>query len=448
MTLAEALAWLDGHVNLETGVGFPHPPTGGPAGTGPKGRERGAPTLDRIRALTELLGTPQAEFPTVHLTGTNGKTSTARMAACVLEATGRSVGLATSPHLEAVNERIGWNGEPIDDASLARVPTQIAVVEEFLPESPSYFEIMVAAAFTYFADVAVHVAVVEVGMGGTWDATNVVDAEVAVVTNVGLDHTAFLGTTREEIAADKAGIIRPGAHLVLGETDPALVDIFTARDPAVVWLRDRDFGVRAGRLAHGGHLVDLFTPRGEYRDVFVPLHGAHQVDNAAIALAAAQAHVDAPFDDDTVQGGFAIATSPGRLEVVGTQPLILLDGAHNTAGAAALRRALAEEFAPRPRTFVVGLLRDKDATEMLDALDVAAAERLVCTRPPTPRALDPNELAEAALALGVDEARIDVLPDVDRAVSRAQDVTVAEGQIVVTGSLYLVGAARARLRTR
>ena len=436
MTPAEALAWLDGHVNLETGVGFQAQPT----------RERGAPTLDRIRELTTLLGTPQAEFPSVHLTGTNGKTSAARMLATLLEATGRSVGLVTSPHLERVNERIVWNGDPIDDADLARVLTQIELTEEFLTELPSYFEIMVAAGFTFFADVAVHVAVVEVGMGGTWDATNIVDADVAVVTNVGLDHTNFLGSTRAEIATDKSGIIRPHATLVLGETDPELVEIFEAAGPARTWLRDRDFGARNSRLAIGGRLVDLYAPGVEYRDVFVPLHGEHQVDNAAVALAAAQAHIGVPIDAEAVHEGFARVTSPGRLEVMGTQPLILLDGAHNAAGAAALVRALRDEFTEQPRTLVVGLLRDKDASEMLAALDVAVVERLVCTRPPTPRALAPMAVAEAAIALGVDEERIDVYDEVTDAVRRARDVTTADGQIVVTGSLYVVGAARAALR--
>jgi dihydrofolate synthase/folylpolyglutamate synthase len=435
VNLAEALTWLDGHVNLETGVGFVATPT----------RERGAPTLERIRELTALLGTPQAEFPAVHLTGTNGKTSSARMLATLLEATGRSVGLATSPHLEHVRERIVWNGDPIDDASLARVLSQIELTEEFLAELPSYFEIMVAAGFTFFADVAVHVAVVEVGMGGTWDATNVIDADVAVVTNVGLDHMAFLGSTRAEIAADKAGIIRPHATLVLGETDPELVPIFEARGPARTWTRDRDFGVRVSRLAHGGHLVDLYTPGAEYPEVFVPLHGAHQVDNAAIALAAAQAHVGTPLDEESVHEGFARVTSPGRLEVMGTQPLVLLDGAHNAVGAAALGRALRDEFPPQPRTLVVGLLQEKDPGEMLAALDVAGVERLVCTRPPTPRALDPMAVADAAVALGLDEDRIDVYADVAAAVDRARDVTAADGQVVITGSLYVVGAARAAL---
>jgi dihydrofolate synthase/folylpolyglutamate synthase len=338
-----------------------------------------------------------------------------------------------------------WNGDPIDDASLARVLTQIALTEEFLTELPSYFEIMIAAAFTFFADVAVHAGVIEVGMGGTWDATNVVDADVAVVTNVGLDHQAFLGSTRAEIAADKAGIIRPHTTLVLGETDPELIAIFEARDPARTWRRDRDFGVRIGRLAHGGHLVDLYTPEAEYPEVFVPLHGAHQLDNAALALAAAQAHVGVPLDEEAVHEGFARVTSPGRLEVMGTQPLILLDGAHNAAGAAALTRALRDEFAPQPRTLVVGLLREKDPAEMLAALDVVGVEHLVCTRPPTPRALDPVSVADAALALGVAEDRIDVLPDPVAAVNRARDLTSADGQIVVTGSLYVVGAVRAAL---
>ena len=434
MTPAEAIAWLDGHVNLETGVVHYG-----------SARERGAPTLDRIRELTTLLGTPQAEFPSVHLTGTNGKTSTARILATLLETTGRSVGLATSPHLERVNERVVWNDDPIDDANLARVLTQIATTEEFLTELPSYFEIMVAAAFTFFADVAVHVAVVEVGMGGTWDATNVVDADVAVVTNVGLDHTNFLGTTRAEIAGEKAGIITPHATLVLGETDAELVEIFEARGPARTWLRDRDFGMRERRLAHGGHLVDLYAPGAEYREVFVPLHGAHQIDNAAIALAAAQAHVGTPLDEETVHEGFARVTSPGRLEVMGTQPLILLDGAHNAAGAAALTRALREEFPPQPRTLVVGLLREKDPAEMLAALEVGEVERLVCTRPPTPRALDPMSVADAAIALGVDADRIDAYGDVGDAVERARAVTAADAQIVITGSLYVVGAARAAL---
>jgi dihydrofolate synthase/folylpolyglutamate synthase len=338
----------------------------------------------------------------------------------------------------------------MDDEAFVRAFNDVAPYTHLVDadqEHPlSFFETIVAMAYSAFADAPVDAAVVEVGMGGTWDATNVLDAGVAVVTNVGLDHVEFLGTTREEIATDKAGIVRPGSTLVLGETDPALVPIFLERGPEMTWLRDRDFGVRRGRLAHGGHLVDLFTPDALYEDLFVPLHGAHQVDNAAVALAAAQAAVGAPLDPEVVHAGFDAVTAPGRLEVVGTQPLMLIDGAHNVVGAEALGRALAQEFIAAPRTLVVGLLREKQPVEMLAALGVAEVEHLVCTRPPSPRALAPMALAEAAVALGLDESRVDIVDDVSAAVQRARDVTGEDGQIVITGSLYVVGAARAAIR--
>jgi dihydrofolate synthase/folylpolyglutamate synthase len=342
-----------------------------------------------------------------------------------------------------VNERIVWNEEPIADDELARILTQIAGIEEFLAESPSYFEIMIAAAFTFFADVAVDVAVVEVGMGGTWDATNVIDAPIAVVTNVELDHVEFLGHTRAEIAADKAGIVAPEATVILGETDPTLRPIFEARNPARLLVRDADFGVVSNQLAHGGRLLTIQTPLARYEDIFLPLHGAHQADNAALALATVETAIGSVLDEEIVFGGFARVESPGRLEVAGTQPLVLLDGAHNVAGALALRAALAEEFPDSPRTLVVGLMREKNAAEMLQTLDAPSADHVICTRAPTPRAMEPESIVDAAVSIGVDPASIDVLPEVDRAVGRAREVTAADGQIVITGSLYLVGAARA-----
>ncbi len=435
MNLSEALAWLDRHVNLETGVGFQ------------PDRQRGAPTLDRIRELTALLGTPQLEYPAVHVTGTNGKGSTARMITALFEASGRSTGLTTSPHLESVHERIIWDGQPIADDELARVLSQIAEIEAFLTEAPSYFEIMIAAAFTYFADVAVDVAVVEVGMGGTWDATNVIDAPVAVVTNVALDHMEFLGDTRAEIATDKAGIVVPGAILVLGELDPDLRPIFAAREPEQLLVRDDDFGVISDQLAVGGRLIGLRTPLAKYEDVFLPLHGAHQTVNASIALTAGEAAIGHRLDEDLVQAAFASVDAPGRLEVVGTQPLTVLDGAHNVTGAQAVQAALAEEFVAAPRTLVVGLTREKNAADMLSALGAADVEHLVCTRAPTPRGMDPSAIVDAARALGVDPDRIDLQPDVLRAIARAVELTPSDGQIVITGSLYLVGAARALLRS-
>ncbi|HMF82115.1 MAG TPA: Mur ligase family protein [Acidimicrobiia bacterium] len=431
MNIGAARAWLDAHVNLES--------TGLPPGAD---RRATAPTLARIEALVALLGSPQESYPVIHLTGTNGKTSVARMTSALLEAEGLSVGTYTSPHLEDVSERIVWNGEPVADVTFADLLSRVADVEDHLPDRPSYFEILTAAALTWFSDVAVDVAVVEVGVGGTWDATNVVDGRVAVITNVSVDHVEYLGPTRELIAADKAGIIEPGSTLVLGETDPALAGYFLDRGAARVLKRAADFGVRGNRLAHAGRLVDLFTPDAAYDGVYLPLHGAYQADNAAAALAAADSFLERPLPENVVTDAFASVRSPGRLEVLGHQPLVLLDGAHNVAGAETLRAALTDEFPETPRTLIIGLLREKEPHEMLEALDAKHAARLLCCRPPSPRALDPGLVAAAGADLGVDPTRIETFDSVEAAVARARAVTDDDAQIVVTGSLYTVGAAR------
>jgi len=426
----EPRAWLDAHVNLETGVGTP------------RTRERGAPTLERISTLLQYLGSPQLEYPAIHLTGTNGKTTTTRMITQLLAAAGYTTGAYTSPHLQRVNERIVRNDEPISDDELDEQLRVVALVEQEIGLDPSYFEVLTGAAVRWFADVAVDVAVLEVGLGGTWDATNVIDADVAVVTNVSIDHTQYLGTTAEEIASEKAGIVKEKSMLVLGETDPDLARRFTDRGPVGVARRDTDFGVLGSATAVGGRVLDLYTPDARYSDVFVPLHGAHQADNAAIALAAAEVFAGTPLDDDAVREGFAAVRSPGRLEVVGRHPLVLLDGAHNVAGAHALRAALSDEFAPSARTLVVGMLRERDAAEMLTALGLDEVELLVCAPPPNPRALPPVQIADAALHLGFPEERIEVVDSVADAVSTALLATPTEGEIIVTGSLYFVGAAR------
>ncbi len=436
LSLGDALAWLDSHTNLERG-GAPR-----------------RPSLDRMRPLVELLGSPQRDYQIVHVTGTNGKTTTTNMIACLLATQGLSVGAYTSPHLEVVNERIAWAQgpgsspggaiEPIDDAALAEVLATVAAVEDLLPEPPSYFEILTAAAYRFFADAAVDVAVVEVGLGGTWDATNVADGGVAVVTNVSLDHTEYLGPTREDIAAEKAGIVKPGAILVLGETDPTLEPLFLERSPARILRRGEDFDASEIRLAHGGHLVDLRTPGRDYPGVHLPIHGAFQAHNAALALAAAEAFFDGPIDPDLVAEAFAAFRSPGRMEVVGHSPLVILDGAHNAAGAEALVAALSEEFPPAPRTLVVGLLREKDPGVMLEALAARSAQRVIVAPPPSPRALDPEEVAAAAEGLGV--RQVEVAPSVTEAVRWAMEGADPEDQVVVAGSLYVVGEARASLR--
>jgi dihydrofolate synthase/folylpolyglutamate synthase len=424
-------AWLDRHVNLESlGV--------------PPGMSRRAthPTLERMEALASLLGSPQVDQPFIHLTGTNGKTSVARLATALLVEHGLSVGTYTSPNLERVNERITWSLVEIDDDVLDALLLLIAELEPHLPAPPSYFEILTGVALRFFADVAVDLGVVEVGLGGTWDATNVLDGRVAVVTNISVDHVEYLGPTRADIASEKAGIVKPGATLVLGETDPDLVPLFEERGPAELWLRGRDFGVTENRLAHGGRYIGLATPAARYPELLLSLHGAHQADNAAIALAAAEAFLGRPLEADLVADVLGHARSPGRLEVVGNQPLVLLDGAHNVAGAHALAAALAEEFPPGPRTLVVGLLREKDPGEMLGALGVEQYDHVVCCRPPSARALDPDQVADAALAAGVDPGRVTVIEPVADAVAHAQALAGEAGQVVVTGSLYVVGAAR------
>jgi dihydrofolate synthase/folylpolyglutamate synthase len=435
VNIGEALAWLDAHVNLES--------LGVPAGAT---RRATHPTLERMESLTQLLGSPQLEYPVIHLTGTNGKTSVARITTALLVAHGLSVGTSTSPNLERVNERISWNGEDIDDDALAELLSVIADVEPHLPAVPSYFEILIAAAFRYFADVAVEAAVMEVGLGGRWDATNVADGRVAVVTNVSIDHVEYLGRTRAEIAAEKAGIVKPGAALVLGETDPDLRSLFEERGPGEVVLRDRDFGLDENSLAHGGRLLSMYTPQARYRDLFLSLHGAHQADNAVIALSSVETFLGRPIDGDVVAEVMGSISSPGRLEVIDHRPLVLLDGAHNVAGAHALQAALDEGFPSTPRTMVVGLLREKDPVEMLEALGAAGAARLILCRPPSPRARPPVELADAAAALGVEPDRIEVVDAVDDALERALEVTEPDEQVIVSGSLYVVGAARGALR--
>jgi len=427
-----ARAWLEAHVNLEA--------LGVPAGTP---RRAAHPTLARMASLGELLGSPQLEYPVVHVTGTNGKTSAVRLAAALLAERGLSVGAYTSPDLERVNERIAWNGHPIDDPTLDELLALVATIEPHLPAVPSYFEILTAVAYRWFADVAVAAAVVEVGLGGRWDATNIADGQVAVVTNVSIDHAEFLGRDRVEIAQEKAGIVKPGATLILGETDPTIQVPFLQRDAAHIVVRDRDFGVSANRLAHGGRLIGLYTPQARYDDVFLSLHGAHQADNAAVAVAAVEALLEHPLDADLVAHVLGQARAPGRLEVVGHHPLVLLDGAHNVAGAHALREALAEEFPASARTLVVGILREKDPSEMLEALGASAATRVVACEAPSPRALAAAEVAKAARGLGLPADRVEAVPDVGQALAAAGVHTPPDGQIVVTGSLYVVGAARA-----
>jgi len=400
--------------------------------------------LDNMRELCGVLGDPQRDQPTVHITGTNGKGSVARMVTALLAAHDLPVGTYTSPHLEAINERVSRNGEPITDAALAAVLSDLAALEPLLAHSPSYFELLTAAAFRWFSDEAVAAAVVEVGLLGRWDATNVVDGIVAVLTNVGRDHTDGQGDWRRRIAVEKVGIVKAGATFVLGETDPELQDVFEATPAAELWRRDTDFGCIANRLAVGGRMLDLRTPGAGYDDVFLAAHGAHQGDNAAIALAAAEAFFGRPLDEALVVEAFAAVRNPGRFEVVGRAPLIVLDGAHNPDGARALADALDEGFAiAGHQRLVLGVLAGREPVELLAHLGAEDAAEVFCCTPASPRALPAADLAAIVTEHG-GTAR--VMPDVAAAVRAALGESSAEDAVVVTGSLYTVGAARAACR--
>ncbi|QGG95711.1 bifunctional folylpolyglutamate synthase/dihydrofolate synthase [Actinomarinicola tropica] len=419
------MAWLDRHINLEANAGRP---TGA--------------SLDRMRSIVHVLGDPHRAYPSIHLTGTNGKGSVARMTTALLQASGLTVGTYTSPHLERINERMSRNLEPVDDDELADAIAAVAAIEPIIDGPPSHFEILTAAAFHWFADVAVDVAVLEVGLLGRYDCTNVVDAPVSVLTRVAADHTDRSEGWRRAIAEEKVGIVKPGSTFVLGETDPELRDIFDAAPAETMWVRDADFAVESNQVAVGGRLLDLRTPGGRYTDLFLPLHGAHQGDNAVVALTAVEGFFGRPLDEDVVTGAFATVTVPGRLEPVAHAPSVLLDAAHNPDGAESLTAALAESFTVvGSRYLVVGLLAQQDTEEMLQALGAPGFDLVVvCTPPGSPRARPAADVARVAESLG---CSVEVVPEPVEAVARAVALADEEDLVVVAGSIYVVGAVRA-----
>ena len=424
--LAQALAWLESHVNME-------------ALAPSRVRE---PSLDAMRQLSALLGDPQAASPVVHITGTNGKGSTARMVAAILAAHDLGVGLYTSPDLEALNERISRNDVPIDDEALTEALAGVAAVEAMSDVAPSRFDILTLAAFRWFADIAVDVSVLEVGMAGRFDSTNVADAAVAVVTNIGLDHTEVLGPTREHIAREKAGIVKEGSTLVLGETDPELFEIFEAARPAELVLAGRDYEVLGNDVAVGGRLLSIRTPLAVYDEVFVPLHGAHQGDNAAAAVVAVEAFFARPTEPELLERAFESVVVPGRFEVVGRQPLVILDGAHNVAAAHVAAATMDDFDVPGSRILVVGMNRGRDPVEMLEVLAEGEVALVVACAADTPRAMPAAEVAAAAEEVGVEAV---VARDIGDALAKAGDAATSDDLILVTGSLYVVGDARRRL---
>lgn len=427
-----------------------------------RGFTRIAFDLGRIGRLLDLLGSPHRAYPAIHLTGTNGKTSTARMIDSLLRAFGLHTGRYTSPHLETVRERISLDGEPVSEerfvAAYQEIAPLAALVDEGSEESLTYFEMTTALAFAAFADAPVDVAVVEVGLGGAEDATNVLNAGTCVITPIGLDHTEWLGDRLEDIAWAKAGIIHKGATVIsAAQPEEAARPILEqcAEVGATVAREGAEYGVLRRSVAVGGQVLTLQGLGGVYDDVFVPLHGAHQAQNAAVALAAVEAFlgagVDRQLNADTVREGFAEATSPGRLERVRSAPTILLDGAHNPHGMAATVTALQEEFAFSRLVAVVGVLADKDVSGLLEPLE-PVVDAVVVTRNSSPRAMPAEELAGVANEIFGPE-RVTVaaeMPDaIEAAVALAEADATAELSgvgVVITGSVVTVADARRLLR--
>ena len=417
------------------------------------------PDLDRIRLLCDLLGSPQRSYPAIHLTGTNGKTSTARMVDALLQGFGLRPGRYTSPHLDSVTERITIDGQPISEQRFAEVWDELApfveLVDGRMPQRMTFFEVLTGMAFAAFADAPVDVAVLEVGLGGAWDATNVVHAQTAVVLPVGLDHVPLLGSTLAEIAAEKAGIIHPGATVVLAQQQPEAAEVLLRRCVevgATVAREGLEFGVVDRRTAVGGQLLSLQGLSGRYDEVYLPLHGAHQAANAAAALAAVEAFLGGGdkgmLDVDLVREGFARTASPGRLEVVRTSPTVLLDAAHNAHGMAATVAALADAFAFTHLVAVVAVLGDKDALAMLEVLEPAVAS-IVVTQNASPRAMPVDQLYSLATDV-FGEDRVQVEDALDDALSTAVGLADAEAEyggagVLVTGSVVTVGEARTLL---
>jgi dihydrofolate synthase/folylpolyglutamate synthase len=421
------------------------------------------PTLDRIRAFTGLLGDPQRAYPVIHLTGTNGKTSTSRMIDTLLRALDLRTGRFTSPHLERINERITIDGEPLTDEEFVRAFNDVAPYTHLVDaqqELPlSFFETIVGMAYAAFADAPVDVAVVEVGMGGVWDATNVADGVVAVVTPIAVDHARYLGNTVEEIAVEKAGIIKPGATAVLTEQLPGPAEVLLRRCAEVEATAVREgleYGVVSRVAAVGGQMMTLRGLHAEYDEVFLPLYGAHQAQNAAAALTAVEAFLgDQVLDADLVRDAFARATSPGRLEIIRRSPMILLDAAHNPHGAETAAAALEDSFAFSPLIGVIGVMADKEYEAVLGAFEPHLAH-VVCTQNSTARALPAADMAATAREVfGAD--RVSVAPRLADAIDEATTLaeageavgtSIGTGAVLVTGSVVTVGEARAMLRRR
>ena len=407
----------------------------------------GEPGLDRIEDLLDLMGRPHEGYPIIHVAGTNGKTSTARLATLILVAHGLTTGTYTSPHLQHIEERLAINGRTSTNQEFAQAVADVASfadLREGAGEVPNtYFEITTAAAFAFFADQAVNAAVVEVGLGGRLDSTNVVDAEVSVVTSIGIDHTEFLGEDVGTIAAEKLAIAGPSSILVTGQLPEAAEQEAeaTARRLGIQHRRvDRDFGIESYERGVGGWLATIRGAEATYDDIFLPLHGRYQLDNLAVAIAAAEALVGRKLDTEALRDAAAVATAPGRMEPLGSSPFVMVDGAHNADGVETLVASLQEEYPTTRWQVLFGVMGDKNVDLMVEHLGQVAAG-FVTTAVDEKRAVPALELADR---IGRVLPDIPVLPavTVDHGVDMVRAEAGPRGAALVTGSIYLVGAVR------
>ena len=418
-----------------------------------------APTLDRISALVDILGSPQLSYPTIHVGGTNGKTTTSRMIDSLLFEMGLRTGRFTSPHLESYLERISINGQPIDAKELIFSFNDISPYLDLMDskfENPiSFFEAITALAFAAFAEHPIDVGVIEVGMGGQWDATNVVAADVSVITPIGLDHMEYLGNTISEIAATKAGIIKENGFIVLAQQTPeAAVELLrrAAEVGADVAREGLEYSIDSRAIAVGGQLISITGLRGHYDDIFLPLHGKHQASNAAAALIAVEAFFgEQDLDIDAVRAGFANVTSPGRCEVIHRDPTIILDAAHNPHGAKAIAETMQSEFTFDEVTGIVALMADKDALGILQALE-PVMNLVIVTTNSSERSMNVADLSKLATQVfGADRVFAEETLEgaIDRAVKDSvrplSDESLA---ILITGSVVTVGEARTAVRKK
>ena len=435
-TYVEALTWLESHVDYER--------------VAPNRRE--IPTLQPIVDTLALLADPQSDYPTIHVTGTNGKGSTTTLISALLSATGLRVGTFTSPDLHAVNERIAVNGEPIDDEEFIGLLQRLADVESVSGIALTRFELLTAAAFLHCSDEGVDVAVVEVGMGGTWDSTNVINGDVAVLTNVDLDHTAVLGTTIAAIASDKVGIFRADAIAVVATTNAIVVEIAQRRADelgAALWLLGDSFTLEQNELALGGRAITVRTPFARYEEILVSLHGIHQGVNATTAIVAAEAFLGRALGEEIVSSTLATFHMPGRMELISRKPMIVVDGAHNPAGVRALVATLDGAFyVTGERRCVLGMLSGRDVDDMVEPLVALGFTEFHCCAPHSPRAVAASDVANAVRRHGGVAYEH---PSATAALAHARERSTDEDLIVVAGSLYLVAEVRGevlRVRSR